>query len=160
MYLNFVILFVAIGIVDVNGGCVEEPVMINAKKDAKKDVYLKDVELIGDDLKFELDHKVGDKELLEKTLSAIKTYFLEKDIADKDIHYSLDKFGYPVEDLPTSEKHEMDLKMLKEILSSQLKTENVPEEDLKAMALVLKHFFEEGKENYFLKRKIPKSFSR
>ncbi|GIY75487.1 hypothetical protein CDAR_21491 [Caerostris darwini] len=155
MYLNFVILFVAIGIVDVNGGCVEEP----AKKDAKKDVYLKDVELIGDDLKFDLDHKVGDKELLEKTLSAIKAYFLqEKDNADKDIHYSLDKFGYPVEDLPSSEKHEMDLKMLKEILSSQLKTENVPEEDLKAMALVLKHFFEEGKEKLFLEKEDPEKF--
>ncbi|GBM51489.1 hypothetical protein AVEN_172064-1, partial [Araneus ventricosus] len=148
MYPNFMVLCVTVGVVGVLGGCVKDRFLI-PEHFPGKEAYLKDVELIDGELKLKLDHKIEEKELLEKTLAALKGYFLhEHESLGKEKVHPAEKIYAPVVDSHEDGKHEITLKILKSMLGSDLKVEELTEKDLAAFEFILKCLFEriKGKE--------------
>ncbi|XP_055929570.1 uncharacterized protein LOC129960286 [Argiope bruennichi] len=140
MHLNFVALCVTVGVVSVFGGCVKDRFLFHEHFPAKE-AHLKDVELIDGELKLKLDRKIEEKELLEKTLAALKSYFMhEHETLEKGKIHSLEEFH-----VPTEEKHEITCKILKGLFGSDFKTEELTEKDLAAFEGILKYFFEHSK---------------
>ncbi|GFY60877.1 uncharacterized protein TNIN_418251 [Trichonephila inaurata madagascariensis] len=96
MFLNFVTICVIVEVV--HGGCVKDPALkLGFTPDGE--AHAKDVELISKDLKFKFDFGLEKKELLEKTLEALKAHFLHgQEIATGDVHSHVDETEHKVKE--------------------------------------------------------------
>ncbi|KAG8189195.1 hypothetical protein JTE90_013729 [Oedothorax gibbosus] len=131
MYLNILLACVVVGVVHVEGGCVEDPFKIRGFMNDKESRDLKDVELISKDLKFKLDHGLNEKEFMEMMLKAVRHHFLSKyQNAEKGI-------PYPPMIPKVDEKNDHLIKALHGMIGIHPKKE-IPEEELKAVVAFLK----------------------
>ncbi|GFR09361.1 uncharacterized protein TNCT_230501 [Trichonephila clavata] len=143
MFLNFVsICFIS---QVVSGGCVKDPALkLGYTPDGE--AHVKDVELISKDLKFKFDFGLEKRELLEKTLEALKAHFLhEHEIAAEDVRSHVDETEHKVEESHAIDKEEI-LKSLQVILGSEFKVEELTEEDLKSVMTFFEHLLQANKE--------------
>ncbi|PRD25190.1 UNVERIFIED_CONTAM: hypothetical protein NCL1_41634 [Trichonephila clavipes] len=148
MFLNFVTICLIFEVVQ--GGCVKDPTLkLGFIPDGE--AHAKDVELISKDLKFKFDFGLEKKELLEKTLEALKAHFLhEQEIATGDVHAHVDETDHKVEESHVIDKEEI-LKSLQAILGSEFKVEELTKEDLKSVMTFFEHALKANKELYLAK---------
>ncbi|GFT45005.1 uncharacterized protein NPIL_650181 [Nephila pilipes] len=155
MFLNLLTICLIIGVVHVTGGFAKDPVMQFGYSPVAE-THSKDVELISKDLKFKLDIGLEKRELLEKTLEALKAHVLQNHEATAEVVQSyVDETHHKVEESHAINKEEI-LKSLQAILGSEFKVEDLTEEDVKSVMLFFEYLLKANKELFLAKQESEK----